>query len=57
VGVEPLQRQAQPLLQHHLAVVGALGRRLARGDVGAVEDGVAQEDWLLQPGQGGFFDD
>ena len=42
LGVEPLQRLVQPPFEHHLAVVFALGERLAGGDLGAVQDGVAQ---------------
>ena len=55
VGVEARQRLAQPALQHDVAVVrvAALGAGLARGDVGAVKDRVAQR---FEPGEGGVFD-
>jgi hypothetical protein len=51
--VEPGERVAQPLRQHHLAVVGALGRGHVGRDLRAVRDLPAAG---LQPGEGGRFD-
>ena len=53
-GVEPRECSLQPLRQHDLPVVGALGGQLARRNLGAVLDRPAE---AFQPGEGGFFDD
>ena len=53
-GVEPRQRVAQTLLQHHLAEVAALGGELAWCDLRAVLDRVAE---ALQPVERGVFND
>ena len=55
-GLSRDERLPQASLQHHVAVVrvAALGRRLPRRDLRAVQDRVAQR---LQPGEGGVFDD
>ena len=51
--VEPRQRIAQSLRQHHLAVVVALGGGLPGGDLGAVPD---QPGDAFQPAKSDFFD-
>ena len=53
-GLSRHERLAQPLRQHDLAVVVALGGRLARRDLGAVADGPAG---AFEPGEGGLLDD
>lgn len=54
--VEPRERLAQPAFENGVAVarVAALRARLARGDLGAVPDRVAER---LEPGERGVFDD
>ena len=53
VWVQPLQRAAQPSLQHDRTIVGALGTRRIGGDVGAVRDAPAAAG---EPVEGGVFD-
>jgi len=51
--VDALQRRAQPAGQQHLVVAGPLGGRLARCDIRAEADVVAQ---VAQPVERGLFD-
>ena len=53
VWVQPLQRAAQPSLQHDRTIVGALGTRRIGGDVGAVRDAPAA---ARQPVERGVLD-
>ena len=53
VRVQADEGVAQAAVEHDVAVGGAFGRGLARGDVGAVDDVVAD---VGQPFQGGLFD-
>ncbi len=52
--VEPRERIAQALREHHLPVVVALGRGFAGGDLGAVADLPAG---AFEPGERGLLDD
>ena len=52
--IEPGQRVAQSLRQHHLAVVAPLGREHVRRDVRTVGDPPAD---AFQPGESGVLDD
>jgi len=42
LGIEPRERLVQPSFEDDLSIVVALGEWFARGDVGAVKNGVAQ---------------
>jgi hypothetical protein len=53
IRVEGGERLAQAVFQHHLPVALPLGGQLARCDVGAVFDRVAE---AFEPGEGGIFD-
>jgi len=52
--VQPREDIPQTPLQDNLAVVGAVGQELARGDLQSMLDNLAED---LQPGEGGLFDD